>query len=755
MKNSISTKRECRSSGWHLFYLKSKINGIRLSNYQELTNLLALDNQYIGEYITKELGVLGGGFAVVHEASEKVFLLQKSAYQIESESTEEMITINIPYKYLCKGLNRKSCLIDLLFIAIRSSQEVGKENNDSLPEFFRSLPPRLGLHDIDELILPDPERVLRKEKIFEFLHCTAGEVYFFIVAWRYLLREVSIHSLHTNSHTVSILDENKQDIYGEFQASNDSIEWIVYTLMNSIGDSNSENQEYSEFVKNAVEEWDKYHKLLDFNLQQDNFIDEWEQIGLLKNKKITETLREVVCFADNFIQKVKKEYPTLSSVNKLIERLSDINVKIRKSSNRTLVFKLIDLPGEIYSFLKETVDLFLEVFTMKKSIDHICTSFYEQTPSEKIKILHSACRFPILPYFYLSAIDEDKTAKEHLVFSSGRNYKWQESESFQDTIDAPVVCLLTISRIDNTCENKYLSKLNTIYSYFKEISDVIVDVNFYGELVKKHDKKINNVHIFTNLEHELKAQFCILYDSCNKTLNDPSESVVNAQLMKSSLDYLGIFIRSGAIHKECCPNGKYVEKWINTCLENSWKIHLVSCWKDISYEERRKDFFELFNCKSLDVLNINIIIEENYYFYWNDKTLPGLNNNILEAIDYLLARWLLASLINVIKWAKDGDNTINIEFMVSKNGSNDLITIEILNPVDPAKLRIGDNMEKATGTSFTLERIVDELNQIKHIRAENYFDEITCSKTKALQFKTSLTIECSSGTIVDIDYQSK
>jgi hypothetical protein len=166
MREYVNLGKELIKLRSHLLDARETKKSRRKAKYIDLI----VKNQSVKKYVLDDLGVYGGGFALVHEKTESIILLQRALYQLnmkEDKLISNLARIDIPYFYKCRLSNEKirSSLVDLLFISRRSTQPLSNiARIGDPPEFFQSLPPHKGYLNIDEKLWLEHEHELRKEK---------------------------------------------------------------------------------------------------------------------------------------------------------------------------------------------------------------------------------------------------------------------------------------------------------------------------------------------------------------------------------------------------------------------------------------------------------------------------------------------------------------------------------------------------------------------------------------------------------------
>jgi hypothetical protein len=318
-----------------------------------------------------------------------------------------------------------------------------------------------------------------KEKGFDFLHCTAGEVYFFILFYLFLIKKIKLKGEAQNSNSqMSII--NIYQLIGE-----QSIEYEILQLITHLENvvvTNNDNSSLIQLINFALEEWKQANILCErcFNSQELTML--WKEIGLINQEdRSTKLFNDVFKFVNNYLIE-------LEGNRSLEDKAENLIVNINRISHEEST--ILDKQKLTYrnNLLIESFNLFLYILFPEENIQEDINNFTSEKLINIIKRLHLVSRFPILPFFYLSILDDDKNPKEHLVFPCIKSYDPNTMTGRLENINSPLTCLLTVKKI-NYVETDYLLDLNTIFIYFREIADIISSLSYYGELVPVIQRK--------------------------------------------------------------------------------------------------------------------------------------------------------------------------------------------------------------------------------------------------------------------------
>jgi hypothetical protein len=129
-------------------------------------------------FLREQLGVSYGAFGVADPEKKKFILLQGS--QNLADTSLPVISFSLGIRPSLRAEEFQS-IIDAMFLTLRKNQPL----DTTPPEFYREIysDPLSGVVRPSNL-----ESLLRKRSAFKVLYCHAGEVGFFLYAWRWLMR---------------------------------------------------------------------------------------------------------------------------------------------------------------------------------------------------------------------------------------------------------------------------------------------------------------------------------------------------------------------------------------------------------------------------------------------------------------------------------------------------------------------------------------------------------------------------------------
>jgi hypothetical protein len=512
--------------------------------HKKLSSFISGDNE-LKTFISLTLRIYGGGFAVIHRKINQIILLQNSIWQKHGETREDLknlVSIDIPYQFT--GHDDFS-LIHLLFITKRAGEKIyDKEESNYFSAFFNNFVPyneNNGDKNISQDLLTNNELHLRQKEKIDFLHCRTGEVYFFVIAWRYLLGEIKDHGVDStfNKKIIDPAISNYSHIYDLFENKDISLESelniLLKKLKNNINNLNS-SEEYSLFVKLVLQDWKEVSRFDDL-LGFENFLQDWKNIGLLENDR--HILKEVINFTINFVGKIKGKCRLLRKLRMIKQKLDQDQLSSKE---------------DLHEVMKESVIILLENHHSK--LNNSQNSLHDISFFTLVSRLHQIARFPIMPYFYLSVKDENKVAKEHLAFPLSRSYHYHGGKFEQGYLNNIITCLLTIKPIDIPYSSedehgysKYLDEIDVIRDFFGEFSISLMDVNIYNGLVApEREKDIEEEEkrfIDDQIGHEIRGLVVFIRLVCKLLENETSSININDScykmmymLRQSALDYI-------------------------------------------------------------------------------------------------------------------------------------------------------------------------------------------------------------------------
>lgn len=391
----------------------------------------------------RELCIYGGGVAILSKAEGKPILLYSPEVQKHfgiKKDADKYEYLHTPYDSLDWSGHGFDNFIDLLFFISRDKQR---------PEYVGKIS-ELKTHDEFEYPF---QRSLRSD--YEILHCSTGEILFFILLWR-LLIELVIKNNSLNCKYSKIL----------FQSQNQKEDW------------------FEVFQK---PETDVFEKLL-----IEKLIQAASTSGNALSKNVLEAQME-------FLRSIKCD----KSVKYIFTDLGLFNSKALAELNRYTQFIFKDKSLQLNkSNSDDFADKIILAF-LKKAKIHVAKNSLENL----LNGLHSHARFPILPYYFLMLFDKKKQLKEHIVFplwytfSPDTKYPYDKNKSESAVLHAlytvkPIwenkeygkpVWYTSDSKSSTPKRNVDLERyLNDLYSFFTSMSKPIIDKEYYATEASKN-----------------------------------------------------------------------------------------------------------------------------------------------------------------------------------------------------------------------------------------------------------------------------
>ena len=462
----------------------------------ELMDILRNNQNGISDFVYGALGICGGAFAIAHVSLDQFLLLQRSKYL---PIKEDMPTVDIPYMIFSSEEDRS--LADFLFIGRRRHQVL----TTNPPELYYHLPSSQEEHaeSNSQPLLPWEKKL--REQGFKFLYCPSGEVSFFLYAWRWLLRCAQMRGgtcpVDPNDEATDGLGASSFWATEFWRASQESpeLEWIgaiseARRAVEAPPDASTSSQT-TKFQSDALVAWDRIMSDVD-NRRPDSKV-EWQYLGLLDDKNLaTQTLQALISYMRQLLALASKKQHVsqyqISEADKLIKTFASVSRKLPG----------LDRSGipVCWEEIRET-DL---CRVIQQSIYFLLTEPNEEKKMpafDLLRRLHRRARFPIIPYFYLTALD--KRPKEHVVLPVWESYEFPVQIKDLGTHPAVILCLLTLRpmwdmyddstgpglgaarkrRKDITVTSEAVARLYRSHSFFSVLARPIIEKGFYGNLV--------------------------------------------------------------------------------------------------------------------------------------------------------------------------------------------------------------------------------------------------------------------------------
>jgi hypothetical protein len=460
-----------------------------------------------------DLGVYGGAFGVSHNSRENFILLQSTDRPAEID----VFGVNIP---CLPEETARQCeqLIDYLFLGRRGKQPLADKNSEALaPEFYWHLAqiyyPELKASQ-GRFPISDFDIYLRDTKKVPFLYCPVGEVAFFLYAWRLLIRlrqqgastcniddldgVLSLRSKGISSYEV-VWSKEFWDYDVPLHPERDWLNALddLITSEQNAGPSNGKQK----FIESVNSQWKKWHENLDtdpnrFCIKQHPWASDWVNLGLLTSPLLTgEPL-------DSLPEEARPTQALLALVQfalqvegrgDVLERLQAFEIKLLNTTQESLAFdwdtaEALDheLQGVVHQFLGNS-------------------NYGEEGYRAELSELHKIARFPVLPFFYWTAVDREP--KEHFVFPVWESWRFpvlvkipietKEGPDVRTWVMPTVgIGLLTIKPMyelgpdsfdpfkKTKVYKKAYNRLFQIVRFFSRVGRPLIDSAFYGVLVR-------------------------------------------------------------------------------------------------------------------------------------------------------------------------------------------------------------------------------------------------------------------------------
>lgn len=441
-----------------------------------------LNRKVVSDVIREQqnkLGIYGGGVALLSNAEKMPMLLYapkiQKIFKLLRDNSEDNIYdyeyLETPYdsiSWIKDSFGKESNLhyfIDLLYFLSRKQ---------SCPEYVNAI--KFSGQSPYEYNF---QYHLRKE--YEVLHCSSGEIQFFILAW-----------------TTIVFFAKKQGLKTQFSSLDFNTEY----------DGNIENwAELFKGLEDSVEgQLSKHFSELKSRIKSNN-----DDSGF-------EDIKSAIEFAQ---AKITENTQKLKSLQKIIEALQ-LNSSINHFNEFRRYYQyLFNEPITIDCFVdKNKTEKFMIKFMDKLKY---LLNFGDSNPTieEMVLKLHSEARFPIIPYYYMMVFDEQKELKEHLAFpiwfafsnDTQYSYKVGKDEKRESAVLHALYTIKPIWQIDcllhhqnsldncisgiehwytddgktETCECKCLENyLSQLITFFTILTKPIIDKEYYSK-VRRND----------------------------------------------------------------------------------------------------------------------------------------------------------------------------------------------------------------------------------------------------------------------------
>lgn len=348
--------------------------------------LLAFVQSHI-DFERDTLGVWVGGFIFVDPTSGRVVPLFR---QRAASHDPSMQSFALPYTWRRFPGKPTESLIDDMFYQWRSSESLTGPWDDTHwpPEYYMDLP---------ELCLSEKEQTAARS-VFEEIgchYCPYGEVLFFTLAWRFLLRIAQCKGWLADPRSLTF------DLVAEGRRAEDQDPQSLWSTELWTNNASREISWY-EHARSLRGDLDAaWHQIMrttvDIGSATDGWRADWRVLQLVRIS------------SDGVLLLGEGLSPLLAYCALSLELLGNKATagRLRRYRSQLLPDQPVghETMARINTLLQETI---LEVLTG-------CGSTHEQsgTVADSLRMLHRMARFPVLPYYYWAAVDP--VPRAHLV----------------------------------------------------------------------------------------------------------------------------------------------------------------------------------------------------------------------------------------------------------------------------------------------------------------------------------------------------
>lgn len=522
-------------------------------------NIIDHDNQIVIESWTREMGVYGGGMAMLSKAMGCPTLLYSPKIQKEYGFTKNKINyeyFNTPYKNI--NWENEWCqeFLDFSFLISRNIQypEYLKNISETEPGKF------------------EYKHEFRLRKDYDILHCSAGEILYFLLVWRIIIE------LKMKNGNLSL--QYSDDLF----ENNNNTNSIDNNIFNGFSDYDDEGV----FIKKVNEAKGKnndcgvakcFQKFLE-SVQLDKSID--------------------YLYKDIMGDNVEK---SMLELNNYVKYLSKNGDKCFKDDNYT-------------EFSKDIINIFIKVAFPNLE--------FNPSLGEIIKKLHEFQRFPLLAYYIMSLFDKEKNLKVHIVFPIWFTFSIETSygDRQEDNESSVMHSLYTIKPIWEN--NKYFKKhhnrncdvemfkilekyFNDFIPIFYSIGVPVIDKEYYGKEYAKNLNLIKNIAVKSaisqvmarNMSHNIGSHVMSKYNS-EKDIENPlgikKQYNPGCPRNKSKLEYAAIFNNYLKVRMEFLADIATSDPVIENTIEFESRL-MVGIEENVILLDRISGLSEKIDCK--------------------------------------------------------------------------------------------------------------------------------------------------------------
>ncbi|MEO1412907.1 MAG: hypothetical protein AAFW73_23645 [Bacteroidota bacterium] len=510
------------------------------------------------------LGLFGGTFAIADQVNDRIRIQHSALLQDRDEwSDQDKAFIDIAYRYADQKQHEDEDkdLLDAMYTSVRHSHKFSKATTYS-PEFYLYMPHLLP-HEHRKNLLPYERRLTRDK--FKMIYCGVGEVLFHLFAWRMLFHKIQARGIEHQVSTDTFLGFHAQnyEVWEEIwnYAQKTAVElpeldWLR-DFNNRLKFSGSDKQ---DLIKKLEQVWSQKIKAqVDLGATSDKLQEEevftmreeYRLLGMVR--KATIGGREIVYYTRSFLEFIRYTLHVVRAV------LAWEAKGLEGGDERTKILQSLEIlesrldnyyqenpgvPTEEHTYLptyenlrphlhridnqhEEETGKIINDILLKVAKAYLMKGRSEAPVLDLLKNLHRRCRFPILPYYYGTALSADHQAMEHVVFcvwDSKENpielppLKWGGDKRKDSGVAFVLLTLFPIWKIrpqfnflkngngiHYACELSVeaYQRISRLYDFFSLLIRPILDQVFYGDIIRQAHQREAVKNQMNAISHEL------------------------------------------------------------------------------------------------------------------------------------------------------------------------------------------------------------------------------------------------------------
>lgn len=703
VNNSLQHKIQQYKSEY--YDIRARLDNINSESYTERRFLEKLNSEYFHNRVSSPFkhlcGVIGGGYAVVDKPQNKILFIQNK--YLKRDQNQDIPFYRLPYQInphpeFIKISNQDrqvileyiSWFMDTLFESYYDNMEL-VDDEKKAPDFLKNMPPFESSHSIEPLPF---EKKLRKEESIDGLCCYAGEVLFFLYAWRLLMYYAQQDGLEAIFDINLSLDTEKND-FAKDPFTWDKQKWEkietpekkwLYKLRENKKwwDDRYEHDKSIPSYYDLEKTWKSIRSFTNpMNKPNNDFISvEWDFLGL-DNKYASSNFanKALRAYALHVLRQIKSPSYIVAAPMNFLSTLNNVG-EINKAIDYIISLHDEGLREKYLSmlFFKNHSDEHWH-YIYKKTI-YCCLSYDSEIPmdsltiSQSFQILHNKTRFPIIPLFFQIALSEDRLPREFLVCPIAKSFsnafevpfhtkkRTEEIDTISKQYNKVAFTMLSIKPIQTLDETYKITnnydhftgqegedmsiigrlRLRCIQDFMSVISEPMVDKAFYDKIIKKETEKSTIKSQYFAFAHEsYKIIRHIDPDTPSYALNEIRQFLI---ITFGTIDQINQEKQISTFF------GNSISKLVENTFNYAVRIEVLSelLIKGNSLKEDSKEDFDIFYEKLLGKVKIINNINKSFTFLYNNNNI-ALSKQIL----YLFLA-LLAALRNIYTHHKIGSN---------------------------------------------------------------------------------------------------